>query len=209
MERGGWTPVTRKRRPRYQQIHYKGEGFITVFVDNLSESMVSRSLFNLFSSYGVVKDVFIPNKRRKTTGSRFGFVRYDCSTAARVAVQKADGIWCVDKSLKVRLAEFGSNAQYPKKDEARKGKSALTGQWKHGKITSGYNGQRSFADVVQGIRKENTVKTINVQEKGVCGWFVMAFLLIFGMLAPSRRWVTSGEKLSNRMKPRVFRSLLW
>ncbi|KAL7161381.1 hypothetical protein ACSBR2_041940 [Camellia fascicularis] len=82
--------------------------------------MVPRSLFTLFSSYGVVKDVFIPNKRRKATGSRFGFVRYDCSIAARVAVQKADGIWCDDKSLKVRLVEFGSNAQYPKKEEARK-----------------------------------------------------------------------------------------
>ncbi|GMP70796.1 hypothetical protein CsSME_00029496 [Camellia sinensis var. sinensis] len=177
MERGGWIPVTRKRRPRYQQIHYRGAGFITVFVDNLPESMVPRSLFNLFSSYGVVKDVFIPNKRRKATGSRFGFVRYDCVTAARVAVQKANGIWCDDKSLKVRLAQFGSEAQYPKKEEVRKGKSVQTEHWKHGKTTTGFNGQRSFADVVQGTRKENTAITIDVQEGKTiqqerCVWLV-------------------------------------
>ncbi|CAL5381554.1 unnamed protein product [Camellia sinensis] len=130
----------------------------------------------MFSSYGVVKDVFIPNKRRKATGSRFGFVRYDCVTEARVAVQKTDGIWCDDKSLKVRLAEFGSDAQYLKKEEARKGKSVQTEHWKHGKTTSGYNGQRSFADVVQGKRKENTVITIDVQEAGN-GWLYESLVI--------------------------------
>ncbi|KAL7182795.1 hypothetical protein ACSBR1_041468 [Camellia fascicularis] len=85
MEGEGWAPVIRRRMPSYHQIHH---------------------------SYGVVKDVFIPNKRRKTTGSRFGFVRYDCQIAAKVAVQKADGIWCDDKTMNVRLAEFGSEVQH-------------------------------------------------------------------------------------------------
>ncbi|KAL7247212.1 hypothetical protein ACSBR2_002181 [Camellia fascicularis] len=106
----------------YHQIHRRGSGLITVFVDNLSESMVPKSLFTLFSSYGVVKDVFIPNKRRKSIGSRFGFVRYDCQTAAKVAVQKAYRIWCDDRSLKVRIVEFGNDALYPKKEGVRKGK---------------------------------------------------------------------------------------
>ncbi|XP_028101283.1 serine/arginine-rich splicing factor 2-like [Camellia sinensis] len=126
--------------------------------------MVPRSLFTLFSSYGVVKDVFIPNKRRKATGSRFGFVRYDCPIAARVAVQKADGIWCDNKSLKVRIAEFGSDAQYPKKKEVRKGKIIQMEQRMHSKLTSGGNGQRSFADLVQEEYIKRGLKEVSMKD---------------------------------------------
>lgn len=55
----------------------------SVFVDNILESMGTRELYNIFSNYGVVMDAFIPNKRRKMTQSRFGFVRYNCSVAKR------------------------------------------------------------------------------------------------------------------------------
>ncbi|KAL7180892.1 hypothetical protein ACSBR1_039868 [Camellia fascicularis] len=51
--------------------------------------MDPKSLFGLFSKFGIVKDVFIPMKRRKATRSRFGFVRYDCPVAAEMAgIQK-------------------------------------------------------------------------------------------------------------------------
>ncbi|KAL7202234.1 hypothetical protein ACSBR1_033830 [Camellia fascicularis] len=46
----------------------------------------AKGLYSIFVNYGVVMDVFIPNKRRKLTRSRFGFVRYNCSIAAAVAV---------------------------------------------------------------------------------------------------------------------------
>ncbi|KAL7237766.1 hypothetical protein ACSBR2_003963 [Camellia fascicularis] len=55
--------------------------------------MVPRKLHDLFNKFGVVKDVFIPQKRRKATNTRFGFVRYDCSITADVAEQK--GQWFV------------------------------------------------------------------------------------------------------------------
>ncbi|KAL7176402.1 hypothetical protein ACSBR2_029857 [Camellia fascicularis] len=176
MEGGGWTPVTRKRKPSYHQIHHKGPGLITVFVDNLPESMVPKSLFTLFSSYGVVKDVFIPNKRRKATGSLFGFVRYDCQIVAKVAVQKADGIWCDDRSLKVRRAEFGNDAQYLKKEEVRKGKIEQMEQRMYGKLTNEGTGQRSYVDVVQGIRKENPLITIRAQEIRT-GWLYESLVI--------------------------------
>ena len=50
--------------------------------------------------------MFIPKKRRKTIGSRFGFVRYDCSVVAEIAVQRSDGLWCDNKALKVKRAEY-------------------------------------------------------------------------------------------------------
>ncbi|KAL7258547.1 hypothetical protein ACSBR1_004636 [Camellia fascicularis] len=53
--------------------------------DNLPKPMDSQSLYKLFSKFGVVKDVFIPRKRKKSTNTRFGFIRYDCPVSARIA----------------------------------------------------------------------------------------------------------------------------
>ncbi|GMP53418.1 hypothetical protein CsSME_00018873 [Camellia sinensis var. sinensis] len=69
--------------------------------------MNPKGLFSLFSKFGVVKDVFIPTKRRKATRSRFGFVRFDCPVAAGVAIQKTNRVWCDNKILKVKKADFG------------------------------------------------------------------------------------------------------
>ncbi|KAL7204556.1 hypothetical protein ACSBR2_017598 [Camellia fascicularis] len=73
--------------------------------------MEPRSLFTLFSNYGVVKDVFILIKREKATGIRFGFVRYDCEVVATMIVQKAEELWCDDKALKVRIVAYGNEVQ--------------------------------------------------------------------------------------------------
>ncbi|KAL7228265.1 hypothetical protein ACSBR2_007052 [Camellia fascicularis] len=104
--RGGWQPVVRRRGLIKTTRDSKVGELFTVFVDNIPESMNPKGLFGLFTKFGIVKDVFIPKKRRKTTGSRFGFVRYDCSVVAEIAVQRADGLWCDNKALKVKGAEF-------------------------------------------------------------------------------------------------------
>ncbi|KAL7175952.1 hypothetical protein ACSBR2_029510 [Camellia fascicularis] len=82
VNRGGWQPVF-KRRIRGQGIN---SCIHTVFVDDLPEEMNPKGLFSLFSKFGVVKDVFIPAKRRKATRLRFGFVRFDCAVAAGLAI---------------------------------------------------------------------------------------------------------------------------
>ncbi|KAL7264450.1 hypothetical protein ACSBR1_002407 [Camellia fascicularis] len=87
------------------------DGLFTICVDEIPDSMDPKGLFTLFSKFGIVKDVFIPAKRRQVSGSRFGFVRYDCEVATDMAVQKADGIWCDNKALKVK------NAEYKKRDQ--------------------------------------------------------------------------------------------
>ncbi|KAL7254136.1 hypothetical protein ACSBR1_008522 [Camellia fascicularis] len=73
--------------------------------------MDPKRLFTLFSKFGIVKDVFIPAKRRQVTGFRFGFVRYDYKVATDMAVQKANGLWCDNKALKVK------NVKYKKGDQ--------------------------------------------------------------------------------------------
>ncbi|GMP31857.1 hypothetical protein CsSME_00005904 [Camellia sinensis var. sinensis] len=79
----------------------------TIFVDNLPTSVSPKRLYTLFNKFGVVQDVFIPYKRRRTTSTRFGFVRFDCLVAATVAVQKANGLWMDDKAIEVKHANLG------------------------------------------------------------------------------------------------------
>ncbi|XP_028116831.1 serine/arginine-rich splicing factor SC35-like [Camellia sinensis] len=106
MEAGRWNPVLRRRRVGNQGSRSMENGLFTIFVDEIPNSMNPKSLFTLFNKFGVVKDAFIPAKRRKAMRSRFGFVRYDCKAATEMAVFKADGLWCDNKALKVKKAEF-------------------------------------------------------------------------------------------------------
>ncbi|KAL7163175.1 hypothetical protein ACSBR2_039302 [Camellia fascicularis] len=82
----------------------KENEIFNIFMDNLPESMKPKGLIMLFTKFGIVKDVFIPMKRRKLTGSRFGFIGYGCRVSRDVAVQKANGIWIENKELKVKKA---------------------------------------------------------------------------------------------------------
>ncbi|KAL7218204.1 hypothetical protein ACSBR2_011475 [Camellia fascicularis] len=111
MERGGWQPVV-KQRGMSKNVGDSGvDGLFIVFMDNIPLSMDPKSLLRLFSKFGVVKDVFIPLKRRKIVGSRFGFVRYDCPVVVEVAIQRADRLWCDDKELMVKEAEFAKGGK--------------------------------------------------------------------------------------------------
>lgn len=103
----GWQPVVCRHGGKGVWSSRADITIHSIFVDNIPESMGTRGLYNIFSNYGVVMDAFIPNKRRKMTRSHFGFVRYNCSIASDMAVQKAHGLWCDDKALKVKMAEFG------------------------------------------------------------------------------------------------------
>ncbi|KAL7225721.1 hypothetical protein ACSBR1_020975 [Camellia fascicularis] len=103
----GWIPVIKQRG---RQGRGKNEGcasVFTIFVDNMPNSVNPKGLHNLFTKFGVVKDVFIPNKRRRITNTRFGFVRFDCKVEANVAVQKGNGLWVDDKAIEVKHAKFG------------------------------------------------------------------------------------------------------
>ncbi|XP_028084381.1 serine/arginine-rich splicing factor 8-like [Camellia sinensis] len=110
MERGGWNLVLRRRRSgrvgNQSSQNVDVDGLFTIFVDEIPNSMDPKSLYTLFSKFGIVKDIFIPMKRRQVLGSWFEFVRYDCKVVADMAVQKADGLWCDNKALKVKIADY-------------------------------------------------------------------------------------------------------
>ncbi|KAL7167394.1 hypothetical protein ACSBR2_037956 [Camellia fascicularis] len=153
MEQGGWIPVVKQR----------------------------QGLFKLFTKFGIVKDVFIPQKRRKVTNTRFGFVRFDCSVAVSIAVQKANGLWVEDKALEVKYVEH-DRKQYknnPKSNPTRrdpldKGRDGVA----HIQRNGGEHISKSFADALR--TGEDTIPgrtrtTIKVNDDGH-GWLYESIL---------------------------------
>ncbi|GAB2274971.1 hypothetical protein Dimus_009739 [Dionaea muscipula] len=96
-------------RKRWHRSSYRNPGsaddLITLFIDDLPDSMDPKGLHKMCSKFGVVRDVFIPSKRSKA-GRRFGFVRFDCEVAANIAIQATNGLWVHDKEFKVKNADF-------------------------------------------------------------------------------------------------------
>lgn len=55
----------------------RGRGIFMVYVDNLPTGVGLPWFHNFFSNFGSVKDAYLPIRRSKCTGNRFGFVRYE------------------------------------------------------------------------------------------------------------------------------------
>ncbi|KAL7205726.1 hypothetical protein ACSBR2_018618 [Camellia fascicularis] len=130
--------------------------------------MEPKGLFKLFTKFGIVKDVFLPQKRRKATHKRFGFVRFDCSVAASIAVQKANGLWVDDKALVVKHAEYARDQNISKPHPIPTRTNPATAERKEGV----YVQRKSFADALKsniGIPQGKAYSTIKVNEDGH-GW---------------------------------------
>ncbi|KAL7235272.1 hypothetical protein ACSBR1_018715 [Camellia fascicularis] len=180
---GSWIPVVKQRGRHTNQVGLKEgrrEGMYTLFVDNLPESMDPRSMYALFLKFGVVKDVFIPQKRRKATNTRFGFVRFNCPVAASVAEQKANGIWVDDKALIVHSAVYGKEKgdqirwkQVQRRHLEIRRPSDITGpkRW-----NQGIDG-RSYVEVIKGAQPGGQhTTTIKVEEIGN-GWLYESMIM--------------------------------
>ncbi|KAI8543848.1 hypothetical protein RHMOL_Rhmol08G0251200 [Rhododendron molle] len=94
-----------KQRNKNRELGSKNQPLFILFIDNLSKGVDQGWLRKTFNNYGVVKDAFIPScKRSKRTGSKFGFVRYDCHVSAGVTISTSNGLWVSDKKLFVKEA---------------------------------------------------------------------------------------------------------
>ncbi|KAL7177659.1 hypothetical protein ACSBR2_030924 [Camellia fascicularis] len=180
---GGWIPVVHQRRKQINQSSWsdgRRVSLYTHFVDNLPESMNPKNLYDLFAKFGVVKDVFIPQKRRRLTNSRFGFVRYDCSIAATVAEQKANGLWIDDKSLSVKVAEYDKHTksrQRLRSTASRQHSTRLIPAMANTNTRTHGTDGRSFAKVIKGDQSRPISRiTIKVAEIGN-GWLYESLIM--------------------------------
>ncbi|CAL5378234.1 unnamed protein product [Camellia sinensis] len=193
MDDRGWKPILRKHGGNGRRNSVSDNEIHTIFVDNLPESMDPKGLYNIFTNYGIVKDVFIPNKRRKLTRSRFGFVRYACPVAADMAIQKAHGIWCDNRALKVKIADFGQgkveNQQALITPDGRRGIVTTS------RVPSMVQKGKSYAQVLggQGLISNSSI-SIQVNEEGN-GWLYESVIV---RLKPQHLVVEFEEELKNR-----------
>ncbi|XP_028103520.1 serine/arginine-rich splicing factor 2-like [Camellia sinensis] len=111
--------------------------------------MNSKMMGDIFRKFGVVKDVYIPLKRRKVRNTRFAFVRYDCEVAAEIAVQKANGIWMEDKQLVVKHTDYGKKAMEVKTQYHPQTKGFPNGRKDECSVWKQAAGVRTFAEVIK------------------------------------------------------------
>ncbi|KAH7865339.1 hypothetical protein Vadar_005348 [Vaccinium darrowii] len=81
-------------------------GSATVFVDNLPVQIRKIWVYNLFSKYGKIRDIYIPNKKSKVSGRSFGFVRFVLIKDAEEAIAEVNNSWYWGMKLRANFARF-------------------------------------------------------------------------------------------------------
>ncbi|KAL7246871.1 hypothetical protein ACSBR2_001892 [Camellia fascicularis] len=129
--------------------------------------MDAKTLFKLFTQFGIVKDVFIPFKRRTVSNSRFGFVRFDCPVAADIAIQKANGLLVDERVLEVKKA---TNIRSNKDDQSRSRPHTTRRppETNRNRGDVSFTGLRSFTEVLKGDTEKARL-IIKANEEGN-GW---------------------------------------
>lgn len=77
-----------------------------IFVDNLPFQIRKIWVYNLFSKFGKIKSILIPNKRSRITGQSFAFVRFFRSVDAEAAISKTNNSWVWNQKLVVKFPRF-------------------------------------------------------------------------------------------------------
>ncbi|KAL7221957.1 hypothetical protein ACSBR1_023817 [Camellia fascicularis] len=142
--------------------------------------MDAKALFKLFTKFGIVKDAYIPFKRRKVTNSRFGFVCYNCCIAASVAIQKENGLLVDDSVLEVKMAAYDRNSRSEQsKRKLQPPRRFLDTSNFRGKAA--YVEHRFFAEVLKGdtsVVEGDTNIIIKAKEEGN-GWLYESAIIRF------------------------------
>ncbi|GAB2292515.1 hypothetical protein Dimus_026751 [Dionaea muscipula] len=101
-----WIPVLRKKK-FMQDRQREMDKQVTLYVEGIPEAVNPKGLFNLFTKYDIISDVFILNKKNKV-GKRFGFVRYGCSVSAEMAILRVNGIWMGKGAMLVKVDKYST-----------------------------------------------------------------------------------------------------
>ncbi|KAK8615661.1 hypothetical protein V6N13_017244 [Hibiscus sabdariffa] len=84
---------------------------ITLFIENLSETLHWKGLWHVFGSHGDVADPFIARKRSRGD-KRFGFMRFTSRIDAERAMERLNDFFFIGKRLSVSLAKYKSRNTY-------------------------------------------------------------------------------------------------
>ncbi|KAL7213838.1 hypothetical protein ACSBR2_016383 [Camellia fascicularis] len=99
---------------------------------------------------------------------------YSCEVAAKVAVQKANGLWVDDKALVVKTADFGKDRKEKSLIHCHSRKQIVQRpqQATDRTVKNLYMGQRSYVEVVKGgtnVREGSvTIKAEEIGNRWLC-----------------------------------------
>ena len=126
---------------------------VSLFVDGLPWEMSWDWLMQIFSGEGEIIDVFVSKKRRRFSGSCFGFVQFKKVEEAMSAIRNLDGTRIRGRSIKVSFAKYdkqGKSQESPILVEMDKGANLVGGEVvDRMKSRDG----RSFKEVVMDVPK--------------------------------------------------------
>ncbi|KAK8531043.1 hypothetical protein V6N13_038881 [Hibiscus sabdariffa] len=118
-----------KRADRRGNDEEGKQGVISLFVENLPESLHWKGLWFAFARYGEVVNVYIARKRSRG-GKRFGFVRMENMGDANRAIQRLNGFVLYGSRLVVKIAR---DTQGWKRSTAGRSQSFEPKQTRNGK----------------------------------------------------------------------------
>jgi nucleolin len=96
------TGKQRKERPARKSGSVEEEGYKKLYVGNISFGCTKEELMEFFTSYGLVKDVFIPTDPSSGNGRGFAFVTMK-EEDAEVAIEKSNGQEFAGRKITVSL----------------------------------------------------------------------------------------------------------
>lgn len=100
-DEGEWTTV-RLKKTRQRD---KGVAMATFYFTNFPESLGVEPLWKMFTRWGYVVDVYVPNKRNRE-GKMFGFVQFDRVSEVKELEDQLRMIWIGLHKLRVNLSKF-------------------------------------------------------------------------------------------------------
>lgn len=83
----------------------------TVFVDNLPFDVGQIWFKKFYGKFGFVIDSFIPFKRSRRNGQRFGFVRFLNKEAANLAIAKTNGFRIENRCIIAKIVRYAKGGE--------------------------------------------------------------------------------------------------
>lgn len=161
-------------RGRRRQDCTRSQKEFSVFVQNIPEKLDQHGLKGIFRKAGIVKDVYIPTRRGKTTGRRYGFLRFGSLEEAAKSIMLHNNSIVRGSRIRVSMARFEKGrrrvqSRAPKGKHVNK-RAPVRQEWRKKEITNGGgnngggnndNNQEESLQVVKGQINEELLERLH------------------------------------------------